>query len=141
MSEEVPLSGRLRSRLGARARLRPPGKPSSGSPGLEAGCAPLEAEQGETALRFKITPDEISHSISSLCNLRGSKAPVPCAMHSCSVFLSSPSSGDRAGPRSGKRTGSRGARPGLGACRPAPCAAAGTSTRFCRKPNSASGNV
>lgn len=90
--EGAPLSGRLRSRLGARARLRPPGKPSPGPPGLQGRVSSLpKAEQGEPVLHFKIPPDAVSHSVCSLCNLRESNArpPARCGRALCSSTPSS----------------------------------------------------
>lgn len=97
-----------------------------------------KAEQGEPVFHFKIAPDEISRGICSLCNLRESLALLPCQ---CVPDLWSspasfrdrgrvPAAGAGGAPQGAALPGARRRMPG-----------AGTSMRFCRKPNSSLGNM
>lgn len=102
---------------------------------LRAGGAPSPSpEQSRNSQCFPVTSHLIDFSQHSLSvQLEGEQgSPARCVRALCSSIPP---------PRSGERVGSPGAQPSFGARRPAPCAGVATSTRICRKPNSASGNM
>lgn len=105
--------------------------------GLTQLAKPLsKAERGEPVFHFKIAPDKNSQGVCSLCNLRESKALLwQCIPGLWSSPASFRASGQGWSPGGGRRGPGVAALPA--ARRRVP--GAGTSTKFCRKPNTSSG--